>query len=149
MIVSVFGDYTGMKFARVVSICSIMAVSACHRGSQTPLAPQSKPNVAAPVVAKKGLSPEELTAGMVEAASQGKSQLAIKLKFDLPQKPVLGQPLNIDLAVMPQIDANGADIQLTGGDGLSVAPGANQMLLSRTPPGSWRRRPRAVRRSRR
>ncbi len=42
---------------------------------------------------------------------------------------MVGQPFDIDLAVMPQIDASAADIQVTGGDGLTVAPGANQVDL--------------------
>ena len=78
---------------------------------------------------KKGPSAEELTAGMVEAVTQGKSQLPVQVKFGLTQRPTLGQPLTIDIAVMPQIDASPADIQVTGGDGLSVAPESNQIEL--------------------
>jgi hypothetical protein len=79
------------------------------------------------VVAKKGPSAAELTAGMVEAASQGKSQLPVQLKFDLKQRPTPGQTLDIDIALIPHIDGGAADIQVTGGDGLSVAPGTNQI----------------------
>jgi hypothetical protein len=63
---------------------------------------------------------------MVEAASQGKSQLPVLLRFDLPQRPVVGQPLDINIAVMPQIDAGPADVQVMGGEGLTVAAGVNQ-----------------------
>jgi hypothetical protein len=80
-------------------------------------------------VAKKGPSAAELTVGMVEAASQGKSQLPVQLKFDLKQRPASGQALDIDIALVPQIDAGAADIQVTGGDGLTVAPGTNQIDL--------------------
>jgi hypothetical protein len=82
------------------------------------------------VIAKKGPSAAELTVGMVEAASQGKSQLPVELKFDLKQRPALGQALDIDLAVMPQIDAGGGEIQVRGGDGLTVAPSTNQVDLA-------------------
>jgi hypothetical protein len=70
-----------------------------------------------------------LTAGMVEAASQGKSQLAVQLKFDLAQRPTLGRSLDVNLAVMPQIDASPADIKVTGGDGLTVTSGAEAIDL--------------------
>jgi hypothetical protein len=80
-------------------------------------------------VAKKGPSAAELTVGMVEAASQGKSQLPVQLKFDLKQRPIPGQALDIDIALVPQIDAGAANIQVTGGDGLTVAPGTNQIDL--------------------
>ena len=66
---------------------------------------------------------------MVEAAAQGKSQLPVELKFELDQRPTVGQPLSIDIAVVPQIDANGAAIQVSGGDGLSVPAGMSQIDL--------------------
>jgi hypothetical protein len=66
---------------------------------------------------------------MVEAASQGKSQLPVELKFDLARRPTLGQVLDIDIAVMPQIDASAADIEVAGGDGLSLAPGPSRIDL--------------------
>ena len=66
---------------------------------------------------------------MVEAASQGKSQLPVKLKFDLQHRPTLGQPLDVNIAVLPQIDASLGGIQVAGGDGLTLVPGANQVDL--------------------
>jgi hypothetical protein len=110
-------------------LCTIAMVSACHkdRGSPPPAPPA--PHVSVPVVVKKGPSAAELTAGMVEAASQGKSQLPVQLKFDLLQRPTAGQALDISIAVMPQIDASTGNIQVTGGDGLTVSPGTNQIDL--------------------
>jgi hypothetical protein len=81
------------------------------------------------VAAKPGPTAEQATAGMVEAASQGKSQLPIKLKFEMQQRPTLGQPLSIGVAVLPQIDASAAAIQVAGGEGLTVMPEANQVDL--------------------
>jgi hypothetical protein len=109
-------------------LCSALLAGACHRDSETPPPPRPAPQIHVPVV-KKGPTAEELTAGMVEAASQGKSRLAVQLKFELPQRPTLGQPLVVNIAVLPQIDAGSADVQVTGGDGLTLAPGANQMNL--------------------
>jgi hypothetical protein len=116
----------------ILTLCTLAAVlGACHRDSETPPPPKPAPHVnAAPVVAKKGPSAAELTVGMVEAASQGKSQLPVELKFDLKQRPALGQALDIDLAVMPQIDAGAGEIQVSGGDGLTVAPSTNQVDLA-------------------
>jgi hypothetical protein len=111
-------------------LCALMAASACHQDSGTSPPPTPAPHISVPAAAKKGPSVAELTAGMVEAASQGKSQLPVELKFDLKQRPTRGQALDIDIAVMPQIDAGAADIQVTGGDGLTVAPGTNQFDLT-------------------
>jgi hypothetical protein len=104
-------------------------MGACHRDSGAPAPPKPVPRIRVPVVVKKGPTAAELTAGMVEAASQGKSQLPVQLKFDLAQRPTLGQPMDVNLAVMPQIDASPADIKVTGGDGLTVDPAANAIDL--------------------
>jgi hypothetical protein len=125
----VFGDYRRMKTVRVLALCLVAVLGACHQDSGTTNQPKIAARVNVPVVAKKGPSAEQLTAGMVEAAAQGKSQLPIRLKFELKQRPVIGQPLDVDIAVMPQIDASAASVQVTGGDGLTVAPGAKQVDL--------------------
>jgi hypothetical protein len=129
-----------MKTARVLALCTVGALGGCHQDSGNSTQPKPAPHVQAPVAVKKGASAEELTAGMVEAATQGKSQLPVKVKFGLTQRPRVGQPLDIDIAVMPQIDAGGADIQVTGGDGLSVAPESNQAELAALETGGVYRR---------
>jgi hypothetical protein len=123
-----------MKTGRVLSLfgfCSLAAAAlgACHgdSGAQPQAAPA--PHVRAPLPVKKGPTAAELTAGMVEAVSQGKSQLGVQLKFGLREKPTVGQPLDVDIAVMPQIDAGAAQVQITGGEGLTIAEGANQIEL--------------------
>ena len=118
-----------MANARFLILCAVAALVACTKDAGTDSQPKLAPNVAVPAVAKKGPSAEQLTTGMVEAPSQGKSQLPVKVKFALEQKPVLGQPLVITLAVMPQVDANLGAIEVTGGDGLTVAQEDNKFAL--------------------
>ena len=118
-----------MKTVRVLMLCTVAAASACHRDAGTPPPPKPAPHASVPVAVKKGPTAAELTSGMVQAAAQGKSQLPVELKFDLPQRPAVGEPLDVDLAILPRIDAGGAAIQVTGGDGLAVAPGADQIDL--------------------
>ena len=118
-----------MNTSRLLWLCAALSLSACHRDTGTPAPPKPVPQVRVPVVVKKGPTAAELTAGMVEAASQGKSQLPVQIKFDLAQRPTLGQALDVNLAVMPQIDASPADITVTGGVGLTVDPAANAIDL--------------------
>lgn len=118
-----------MKIARLLIICAAAAITACHGDSGAPAAPAPAPHISTPALAKKGPTAAELTVGMVEAAAQGKSQLPVQLKFDLPQRPSVGQVLDVTIAVMPQIDAGAASIEVTGGDGLTVAPGATPIDL--------------------
>jgi hypothetical protein len=119
-----------MKRATLGILCAATALAACHRDAepQASAAP-SAPRVTVPVVVKKGPTAAQLTAGMVEAASQGKSQLGVQLKFELPQRPMIGQPMDVNIAVLPQIDASSADIQVTGGDGLTVSAEDNQLKI--------------------
>jgi len=128
----IFGDHRHMKTGRVLFLfvgCSVAVIAACHGDSGAPTQAVPVPQVRTAVPVKKGPTAAELTAGMVEAVSQGKSQLGVQLKFDLRQKPIVGQPLDVDIAVMPQIDAVAAQVQITGGDGLTVAEGSSQIEL--------------------
>jgi hypothetical protein len=125
----VFGDHTEMKTARVLLFCTVATMAACHRDSDQGSEPVPTPHVSVPAAVRKGPSAADLTVGMVEAASQGKSQVPVQLKFDLPRRPIVGQPIDINIAVLPQIDANAGAIQVTGGEGLTVAPGMSQIEL--------------------
>jgi hypothetical protein len=114
---------------RVLWLCAVVALAACHR--QPSSAPQAKPapQVRVPVPAQHGPTPAELTAGMVEAASQGKSQAPVALKFDLLQRPTVGQPLEIALAIEPQVSADSAIINVSGSDSLQLAVGERQIEI--------------------
>jgi hypothetical protein len=131
-----FGDDTsmagtiGMTRIQVLLLCAVAAaLSACNRNSES--APPGgavahlKPK--APVAANSGPTAAELTAGMVEAANQGKSQVPVDLKFDLGARPKIGQVLDINLALIPQIAASPASIQVGDADGLTVAAGTDQV----------------------
>jgi hypothetical protein len=104
--------------------------SACHRdssGAANPAAPINKPK--APVAPKAGPTVAEQTVNMVEASAQGKSQLPVLLKFELTQRPKVGQAVDINLALIPQIDASPAIIKVNGGDGLTVGSEATEFAI--------------------
>ena len=103
-----------------------MPASRPRRGANVP----SKNS--APV--KRGPSPEELTAGMVEAVTVGKSTLPVAVKFDLSSRPQVGQPLEVVLAVLPQEAADGAVVKVTGSTGLQVAPNASSIDMGAVDP---------------
>jgi len=121
-------DKVGTRSIQVLLLCAMALLSACNKDSGS--APAStavvhvKPKV--PAVTKRGPTAAEQTAGMVEAASPGKSQVPVELKFDLSQKPKVGQMLEINLALIAQVSASPATVQVSNADGLTVAPGANQ-----------------------
>jgi hypothetical protein len=110
-----------MMKPRVLMLWVVTLLIACHHDSEQPAKPATAAKPHAPAAAPRAPKPEEITTGMVEAASQGKSQLPVSLKFDLLQRPVVGQPLEIALALVPQVAASAARIEVAGSDGLKVA----------------------------
>jgi hypothetical protein len=113
---------------RVIILLAIAGTAACHRdqGRAPVLAAKPKAGVQAAAPNQRASSPQELTAGMVEAVAQGKAQAPIDLKFDLLERPVQGQPLEVAIALLPQTAARSATVAVTGSDGLKVDPGEEQ-----------------------
>jgi hypothetical protein len=133
----VFGDdreMAGEKVwaagARLALLCAATTLCACNKdsGSAAPAAPTAhvKPR---PVLPKADASAAEQTAGMVQAAALGKSQVPVELKFDVAQKPKVGQPVEINLALIAQVSASPATIRVAGADDVSVAAGGNQFEI--------------------
>jgi hypothetical protein len=110
---------------RTVALCAALLLAACHGNdsNQAPVAGVNKLPTKAPVAPKRGPTPEELTAGMVEAVGVGKSSLPVALKFDLPTRPEVGQPLDIVLGLLPREPADTASLKVTGSEGLQTSPG--------------------------
>jgi hypothetical protein len=122
--------------ARVLILCTAIALCACHRESGSAATGQPvRAATLAPVAVKKGPSAQQLTAGMVEAADQGRSQVPVDLKFDLSGRPTVGHPVEIAVAVMPQMSARSAAIEITSAEGLDVAQGSRQIDLASVEPG--------------
>jgi hypothetical protein len=112
--------------ARILLLCALAVLCGCQKGPDATTTPTPQFKAKAAPAVKKGPTAAELTAGMVEAASQGKAQTAVDLKFELVQKPKVGQPLEINLALLPQVDAKSATIQVAAANGLTLADGAGQ-----------------------
>jgi hypothetical protein len=112
---------------RVLILCATAALAACHEDSDGAPKPATAHRVRAPVAAKAGPTAQELTAGMVEAVTQGKSLTPVALKFDLSQRPLQGQPLVIGIALLPEIAAAPATIRVTGSEGVKLAEGDEQI----------------------
>jgi hypothetical protein len=107
--------------AGVVALC----LSACGGGSDPAASntPSQHPAARKPgAAAKKGPSVAEQTAGMVSAVTLGKSTVPVALKFDLGAKPRVGTPLAIDLAVLPQVPADGGKVSITSAEGFEPLP---------------------------
>ncbi|MGO9989154.1 MAG: hypothetical protein ACLQAR_04215 [Steroidobacteraceae bacterium] len=124
-----------MMNRRVLAWCAVALLAACHRDSSPAPQPMPAPRKLAPAAKVAGAkTPQQLTADMVEAASQGKSQAPVMLKFDLLQRPTVGQPLQVVLALLPQIPGELADIDVAGSDSLQVAAGDGRVEIAAVDP---------------
>ncbi len=111
-----------MNAGRTLALCAALLLSACHGDSSQ--APAAGPmHVSSKRTVKRGPTPEELTAGMVEAVSIGKSTAPVGMKFELGSRPIVGQPFDVVVALMPQIPADPAVLQVSGSDGLELPAG--------------------------
>ena len=76
-------------------------------------------------ITRKAVDPAKDTSHMVSAVAANKpSTLPVQLKFDLHDRPDIGQPLEVDLAIVPMsasVDRVAGSIQ--GEDGLEVLDG--------------------------
>ena len=122
-----------MNKGRTVSLFAALLLAACHGDSGQAPQPKLTPQAKTPAAVKRGPTPEELTAGMVEAVTLGKSNVPVAVKFDLPERPSVGQPLQIVIAIMPQA-AGSATLQVTGSDGLKLAPGDGTVQIPSVEP---------------
>lgn len=111
-----------MKAMTAAVLVLTVPLGACQRqSSNTPQVPAA-PTRTAPVAARQATATEQLT-GMVEAASQGKSQVPVMLKFDLLERPVVGQPVTLALAVLPQVPAGPVAVDVAGARGIDMVAG--------------------------
>ncbi len=118
--------------AALLAACS--GLTGCNGASNPAPVVRVAPSASAPVAVKPGPTPEELTVGMVEAVSSGKSTVPITVKFDLPHRPVVGEPVEVVIAILPQVAADSATVQVTGGEGLRLAPDALPLEITSLEP---------------
>jgi hypothetical protein len=125
------GSATGAFAACVVAaLLAAAALSACSQDANSPAPSASLPRPKANLPAKKGPSAEELTAGMAVAPALGKSALPLDMKFELGERPKIGQVLEINLALVPQVGGGPATVQVSSADGLDAAQGESTFEVS-------------------
>ena len=113
------GDHAWMTQGSVLPFVAAVLCAGCHGGDPNQASASNPAMAVHPTAApKRGPTPDELTAGMVEA-----------VKFDLPHPPMVGQPLEVVIAVMPQVAATSAEIEVTGSDGLQLGTGAQPATI--------------------
>lgn len=123
-----------------LALCAAALAAGCQRESGDTQHPNPAHRKKAPVAAQRGPTAAELTAGMVEAATQGKSQAPVGLKFDLLRRPVQGEPLEIAVALLPREPADPATVELSAPEGLQVPAADSKFEFASVEPDQVYRR---------
>ncbi|HLW25446.1 MAG TPA: hypothetical protein VKT22_13905 [Steroidobacteraceae bacterium] len=122
-----------MRLLNVALLGTVLALGACHRNPAPGPKPQAAPKPHAPQSTDRK-SPSAQTRDMVEAPSQGKSQAPVTLKFDLESRPIVGQPVLLALALLPQVSAGPLSVKVSATPGIELAAGDQQFELPTVDP---------------
>ena len=78
--------------------------------------PREKPTAGAAATVKT--DPEQTT--MAAAVADTKTTAPIDLMYDLPQKPEVGQPFTVELAVKPRLPSDALDVEVGDSPGIVI-----------------------------
>jgi hypothetical protein len=110
---------------RVLAIVAFAAMlAACGRGEERVAkapAPSKAAANGATVTPAPAESPEDKH--MANAVVTGKTTAPVDLKYDVLAKPDVGQPFEIELALLPRLAADTLEVEVTGIPGLTIVSG--------------------------
>ncbi len=111
--------------ARIFAVVALTAVlAACNRGDDQQAASKdtsAATNAATEAAAPPLESPDDKR--MANAVATGKVGAAVDLKYDVLAKPDVGQPFEVELALLPRLAADALEVEVTGIPGLTVVSG--------------------------
>jgi hypothetical protein len=117
------------------SIVMLAAISGCDRAAH-PAAARGAPHVGGPALSKGSDGTAFDLADMVSAVSAGKGPTDIDLKFTLRDRPVVGEPVDIDVAVIPAHELDQIYATFSSADGLEITKGGRMPQIQRPEPGA-------------
>ncbi len=105
----------------LIIVLTTLALSACGSGDRPP--------VAAPVVqVKREQVPDDPTAKMARAVTVGNASVPINLKYEILSKPIVGSPVEIEVALIPTFGADSMTVGFVGSPGLTLSADAAQPI---------------------
>jgi hypothetical protein len=116
------------RFAIDVAAILALAVglAGCGKGDEETAA-TATPQPATNQAPDTGAAPPPVEAAedanMANAVVTGKTAAAVDLKYDVPVKPAVGEPFELELAFLPRLAANTLEVEVTGIPGLTLVSG--------------------------
>jgi hypothetical protein len=112
----------------------VAALSSCSKAEHATAPAGAHP---ARPAAHKGSGGSALDlADMVSAVSAGKTSTEIDLKFALRDRPVVGESVDIDIAVIPAHELDQVYATFNAADGLEIARGGRMPQIQHPEPGA-------------
>jgi hypothetical protein len=105
-----------------VSAAIAIVLAGCGKSEEGAVATTPQPAATqgpdAAVPAPVASSPDDEK--MANAVATGKTAAAVDLKFDVPVKPAVGEPFELELAFLPRLAADSLEVEVTGIPGLTL-----------------------------
>ncbi len=120
-----------VSVARTVAVVLATIIGLCDCGS-------SGPDAAATIGGKPKPGPAAQAPGrpdMVAAVSASKTPGLLEVRFALSARPVVGQPLDIQVALIPTVDLERVYARFQAGEGLDLVKGAETRHFEHATPG--------------
>jgi hypothetical protein len=111
----------------LAAVAACLAVGCGEKAPDAPAAPADAPS-------KRASGPDP-TAGMVAAVTPGQSGRVADLKFRIGSRPVPGQPVEIELALIPRATTTSVRLIVQGADGLQIRSGQELPTVRGAAPG--------------
>jgi hypothetical protein len=105
-----------------IFVLSAALLAACSSEEPTPT---PVPRAPAANVQTQAAKPADPTAKMARAVTAGKASAPIELKYDVLVKPQPGEPIEIDLALIPGANADSIAVAVTATPGLEIVSAPN------------------------
>jgi hypothetical protein len=107
---------SGLRTGAIVLLAAL--VGACGSGGEEAAAPAPAPQVRKPDAAPAPVDP---TAKMARAVTIGKSTVPLDLKYEIAAKPIVSQPMEMDLAFVPTRGADSMSMAFAPSTGLTLS----------------------------
>jgi hypothetical protein len=113
------------QFARggAAILALTVALAGCGKGEEEVAATATPPPAATPAPDAAAAPSAVESPGeenMANAVVTGKTAAAVDLKYDVPVKPDVGQPFELELAFLPRLAADSLEVEVTGIPGLTL-----------------------------
>jgi hypothetical protein len=115
----------------------MLVLAACGGSKQVGTADQLAAKNAAAAKQHSSTSAEQ-TATMVQAPTSGKATAPMQLKFELAERPVAGQTIDMGLALMVTVPAQSVTLHLADAAGIVYADAADRPLGAVVPDTVYR-----------